>query len=157
MNYFEHATTLLEKQLGYSAVISLATCAGVEVTVRNVDACYRDGAVYIFTYKNSQKMRQLAIQPNVGLCKSYNRTRPFYEGLLQATGIGKDIGHPRGHQLKGTLQDIFDSESSSNIDWDNPQARILKITLTTAIIYDGEYKYSMDFITQEAERTEHLF
>lgn len=152
MNYFDHATMLLDKQLGNDVVIALATYANDEVTVRNTDGYYRDGAVYVLTHAASHKMKQIAVQPNVGFCKNYSRTRHFYEGLLEATGIGENIGSPKGHEMEEELKDVFSSFYDHHVDEDDPLTCILKITLAKAVVFDGEYKYVVDFAMQTAER-----
>lgn len=150
MNYFDHATTLLDKQLGDDVVVSLATCANNRVTVRNVDGYYKGGALYVITNAKSNKMKQIAQQPNVGLCKNFSRTRPFHEGLLEATGQGENIGHPRGHTMEPELREVFRSFYGRPVEEDDPHSCILKINLDTAVIYDGEYRFTIDFSSQTA-------
>ena len=154
MNYFEHATTLLEKQLGYDVVIALATGADGAVTVRNVNGYYRNGDIYVLTHATGEKMRQIAVQPHVGICKSFSRTRPFYEGLLTAEGVGENIGHPFGHEMEEELKDVFHSVYDAHVDEDDPQTCILKLRLTKVTIFDGEYKFDVDFTAQTAQRSE---
>ena len=154
MNYFEHATTLLDKQLGYDVVVALATGVDGIVTVRNVDGYYRNGDIYVLTHEASEKMRHITKQPHVGICKSFSRTRPFCEGLLRAEGIGENIGHPRGHDMEEELKDVFHSVYDVHVDEDDPQTCILRLRLTKAVVFDGEYKFEVDFTAQTAQRSD---
>jgi uncharacterized pyridoxamine 5'-phosphate oxidase family protein len=62
-----HALKILAERFGHDNAISLATIDGDRPAVRTVNSYYEDGSFYMVTYALSNKMKQLAINPNAAI------------------------------------------------------------------------------------------
>lgn len=146
MNDFELACQRLTEQLGRDVVISLATSRNDDVSVRAVDGYYRDCGVYVVTYEASRKMRDIAANPRVALCRS----------LLTASGIGENLGNPlkeENRELREELKQVFCAFYDRHVDEQDPRTCILRIALEQAVVFDDDSKYVVDFKTRTAVRT----
>lgn len=61
------AEKIMRERFGKDSIIALATVEGSMPCVRNVDAYYENGAFYIITHALSNKMKQLAQNPNAAI------------------------------------------------------------------------------------------
>lgn len=146
MNDYENGIDLMKQQLGHDVVISLATRMNDGVNVRNVNGYYKDRDVYVVTHMASHKMKEIEINTNVAICKD----------LMCAWGIGKNIGHPKDEQnimLTKELREIFIAFYDRHVNEKDPETCILKITLNSAIVFDGSNKYMINFENETAART----
>lgn len=64
----EKVQEIMNERFGHDTLIALATINGKFPSVRAVNAYYDDGAFYIITYALSNKIKQIEINPNVGIC-----------------------------------------------------------------------------------------
>lgn len=60
----EQIAEIMDMRFGRDNVIALATACGDIPYVRGVNAYYMDGAFYVITHAKSNKMAQLALNPN---------------------------------------------------------------------------------------------
>jgi uncharacterized pyridoxamine 5'-phosphate oxidase family protein len=88
MNRYEEAMKIMEERFGHDMLISVATIDGNRPAVRTVNSYYENGAFYTVTYALSNKMKQIAVNPNVGVCGEW----------FAAHGIGENIGWIRAEQ-----------------------------------------------------------
>ncbi|HEX2925617.1 MAG TPA: pyridoxamine 5'-phosphate oxidase family protein [Ruminiclostridium sp.] len=138
MNNFESATAVMREQLGNDVVISLATCTEDGVNVRNVDGYYKDGFVYIITHTGTHKMKEIARNPNVAICKD----------LMCAQGIGENMGNPKeepNKDLREELKRVFYQFYDRHVNEDDPGTCILRITLINAVAFSSDTKYVIDY------------
>ncbi len=145
MTDFEAVCQLLNAQMGRDVTISLATCADDELSVRTVDGYYRDCAVYVLTHASSRKMRDIMKNPKVAICRN----------LLQATGIGKNLGHPKedwNKRLIPELKQVFSLFYDSHVNEADPGTCILKIVLIQATVFGSNVKYVVNFSTHSATK-----
>lgn len=146
MKSFKAATELMNQQLGHDVVISLATCKENGVNVRNVDGYYKDGSVYVVTHISTQKMKDIAKTSSVAICKD----------LMCAQGMVENIGNPKVEENKiitKELREAFVSFYDRHVNEDDPGTCILKITLTSAVVFNSNTKYSIDYVNETATET----
>ena len=76
------AEKIMRERFGKDSIIALATVEGSMPCVRNVDAYYENGAFYIITHALSNKMKQLAQNPNAAIAGDW----------FTAHGTGASLG-----------------------------------------------------------------
>ncbi len=143
MTAFESACKLFKEQMGRDVAVSLATCVDNDVTVRTVDGYYKDGAIYVLTHVSSRKMRDIAKNPKVAVCRQ----------LMQATGIGRNLGNPKedwNRQLTPELKRVFSLFYDRHVNEADPGTCILKIVLLRAVVFGSDCKYVVDFSEHSA-------
>lgn len=59
------ARRIMDERFGRDTLIALATVDGNIPNVRTVNAYYENGAFYVITHAQSNKMKQIAENPNV--------------------------------------------------------------------------------------------
>ena len=59
---------IMDERFGRDTLIALATVDANIPNVRTVNAYYENGAFYIITHAQSNKMKQITKNPNVGIC-----------------------------------------------------------------------------------------
>jgi general stress protein 26 len=146
MNIFKAATELMKQQLGHDVVISLATCKEKGVNVRNVDGYYKDGSVYVVTHMSTQKMKDIDKTSSVAICKD----------MMCAQGIGENIGNPKAEEnriITKELRAAFVSFYDRHVNEDDPETCILKITLTSAVVFNVNTKYYIDYENETVTET----
>lgn len=145
MDDFDYACSLLEQQIGGNSELPLATGTDGAVSVRIVNGHYRDGAVYVLTNASTHKIGELTRNPHAALCK----------GLLQAWGIGENLGGPKeekNRELREELKRAFADFYGVDYNEDDPASCVLKIRLEAAVVFDDRSKFVVDFKTRTAKR-----
>ena len=136
-----NAAEIMKERFGRDQLIALATCAAGVPSVRTVNASYQDGHFYIVTYALSEKMKQLAVNPRVGVCGEW----------FSGHGVGENLGHV----LKKENQAIMQVLRKAFADWyDNGHVNeadentcLLRIRLTDGVVYREGQRY--DFAAEE--------
>lgn len=154
MNEFQEGFRLLENIFGNGKdnMISLATIArdtstdgNVRPVVRTVDAYYENGVFYVVTYAKSNKMTQIAANPEVSIAG--------YVEMFTANGIGKNLGwvlEPQNAELRTKLRTAFANWYDEANNEEDKNCCILAIYLTkgTLNINHWEKLYHMDFVNK---------
>lgn len=150
MSKYEDGVKLLEEKFGNGKdnMISLATVARQGVNgkprpvVRDVDAYYEDGVFYVTTYSRSNKMLQIAENPEVAVavCGEW----------FTAVGTGENLGwvlKPENAEMRTKLRKAFAAWYDSANHEDDEGCCILAIRLSrgTLNINHWEKLYHMDF------------
>lgn len=146
MNIFSDACKLMEEQFGQDTIMSLATCVDNNVSVRIINAYYKNGVIYITTHNSSLKMKQIEKNSNVALCKD----------LFNAAGTATNIGHPtlkKNKEIRDELKKVFCAFYDKHVDENSAGTCILKVNLIKAVAFDKENKYVIDFINETANKT----
>ena len=152
MNRYEEGITLLEEKFGNGKdnLISLATIMRELGTdgkprpaVRNVDAYYEDGTFYVVTYAKSNKMLQIAHNPEVSVCGEW----------FTAYGAGENLGwvlDPKNAQIRAKLRTAFAIWYDEANKEENEDCCILAIHLTRGILNINHWEklYCMDFVNK---------
>ena len=152
MNKYKEAMKLMNKRFGQNVVISLATMERNPTTnvyrpcVRNVYSYYEDCTFYAVTYGKSRKMQQIAAEPEVALDVCY--------GWFSANGIGENLGWVRDKkntEIMSKLRAVFAEWYGNGIvNEDDQNTCLLRINLTSGILFDQGKKYEIDFANETA-------
>lgn len=154
MSVYDEGIKLLNDMFGNGKdnVISLATIAleaadsgKPRPVVCSVDACYENGTFYAVTSASSNKMRQIAQNPEVSVSGCLE--------MFTANGIGENLGwvlDAKNAELRAKLRSAFATwydEANNEADED---CCILAIHLTkgTLNINHWEKLYHMDFVNR---------
>jgi len=156
MGDFEEGYALLEEKFGRGkdTVISLATVAlgqgdtgNARPSVRGLDALYEDGVFYVTTNAQSNKMRQIANNPEVSVCSSAE--------MFTANGIGENLGwvlKPENAELRIKLRNAFSAwyDMANNEKDENCCILAIRLSKGTLNVNHWEKLYHMDFIRKRA-------
>jgi len=155
MNEFNEGIRLLEEKFGNGKdnIISLATIAREpgaggkpRPVVRSIDAYYEDGSFYAVTHGKSNKMQQIAQNPEVAVAGCME--------MFTAIGEGINLGwvlDPKNAEIRDKLRKTFAEwyDMANNEQDENCcflQIRLIKGTLN---INHWEKLYHMDFENKE--------
>ena len=78
----EQIAEIMDMRFGRDNVIALATAQDNIPYVRSVNAYYMDGAFYVITHAKSNKMAQLALNPNCAVSGEW----------FSAQGVAENLG-----------------------------------------------------------------
>ncbi len=131
---------MLNERFGKDTLLSLATIDGNRPTVRIVDAYFEDGNFYTIVDAKSEKMKQIAQNPLVGVCST---------DYFSAHGIASNLGHiynDENLELANKLKIVFAKWwDNGHSDYNDINTVILQIKLTDAVFFDFETRYVIDF------------
>jgi general stress protein 26 len=155
MNKYDEAIRLLDEKLGNKDVlISLSTIAlepgdngKSRPAARIVDAYYEDGAFYTVTYAASNKMRQIAQNPEVSICIIVDN--------FTADGIGENLGwvcDEKNAEMMKKLRAIFAAWYNEANNDEDPNTCLLRISLTKGLWNDAHkgIRNEVDFVNKTA-------
>lgn len=138
-NFSAKVREIMDMRFGCDQLIAVATADGDTPSVRTVNAYYEDGAFYVVTYALSNKMRQLAKNPKVGVCGDW----------FTAHGIGENIGHVRAAEnaeIMDKLRVVFQEwYGNGHVNEEDPNTCILRIRLTDGVLFNHGERYDIDF------------
>ncbi len=130
---------ILRERFGKDTLLPLATLDGYFPTVRNVNAYYENGAFYVITNASSGKMKQLAKNASCAVCGDW----------FSSQAIGVSLGwvkDPENSALFEKLRRAFSSWiDNGHCNFDDRSCIILKLRLTTGVLYSHGVKYEIDF------------
>ena len=151
MNNYEEGLKLLDEKFGGNKdnIVSLATIAqepGADGTprpvVRDVDAYYEAGTFFVVTYAKSNKMQQIAKNPQVAVavCGEW----------LTAVGTGENLGwvlDAKNAEIRTKLRTVFAAwyDMANNEKDENCCILAIHLTKGTLNINHWEKLYYMDF------------
>ena len=155
MNKYDQAMKLLDEKLGHKdGLISLSTIALEAGTdgrsrpaARIVDAYYEDGAFYTVTYAASDKMRQIAQNPEVAVC--------IIVDSFTADGLGENlgwVGDEKNTEMMAKLRTIFAEWYYEANNDEDPNTCLLRIRLTKGLWNDAHQgiRNEIDFVNKTA-------
>ena len=156
MNKYEDAMKKLDEKLGNKdGLISLSTIALEPAAdgqsrpdARLVNAYYKDGAFYTVTYATTNKMRQIAKNPNVAVCIIVEN--------FTAEGIGENLGWVRDEknaEIMATLRTVFAEWYNEANNDEDPNTCLLRVRLTRGLWNDPHQgiRNRIDFINKTAD------
>lgn len=155
MSKYDEAMKLLEDQVGNKdCLISLSTIAlepgaygKCRPAARIVDAYYEDGAFYTVTYATSNKMQQIAQNPEVAICIIVEN--------FTADGIGENLGwvcDEKNAEMMTKLRTIFAEWYNEANNDEDPNTCLLRIRLTKGLWNDAHkgIRNEIDFVNKTA-------
>ena len=133
----------MTERFGRDREICLATLEGDRPWVRTVNSYYEDGSFYVITYALSNKIKQLAENPNAAICGDW----------FTAHGVGENLGWVLAEEnaaLLAKLKEVFSAwYGNGDINESDPNTCILRIRLTDGVLFWHGARYDIDF-TQNA-------
>ena len=116
-------------------MIALATADANIPSVRIVNAYYENGAFYIITHAQSNKMKQIAKNPNVGICGEW----------FTAHGKGVSLGYfgkTENCLIADKLKKVFaEWLDNGHTDFDDENTIILRVELTDGLLLSHGTRY----------------
>ena len=154
MNEFEEGLRLINEKFGNGRdnTISLATIAcqaspdgNIRPVVRTVDAYYEDGVFYVVTHAKSNKMKQIAKNPEVSIAGCLE--------MFTANGLGENLGWvlaPQNAEIRSKLRTAFAEwyDMANNEQDENCCILAIHLTRGTLNINHWEKLFYMDFVNK---------
>lgn len=151
MSNYEEGFNLLQEIFGNSKdnVITLSTIARESNSegkprpvVRGVNAYYENGVFYVTTHRKSNKIQQIAENPEISIASCTE--------MFTASGIGEDMGwvmEPKNSEIRIKLRNAFASwyDLANNEKDENCCILAIRLTKGTLNINHWEKLYHMDF------------
>ncbi len=135
----EQIAEIMDIRFGRDNVIALATAQDNIPYVRGVNAYYMDGAFYVITHAKSNKIAQLALNPNCAVSGEW----------FSAQGVGESMGWfglAKNADIADRLRAVFaEWIDNGHNDLDSTDCIILKIKLTSGILYADGVRHEIDF------------
>ena len=135
----EEIDAILLERFGKDSIIALATAIDNVPYVRNVDAFYENGAFYVLTHGLSGKMKQIEENPTVALSGEW----------FTAQGKGVQLGYfgkADNARIAEKMRDVFSAWiDNGHNDFDDINTCILRIELTSGILFSNGKRYEIDF------------
>lgn len=135
----EKVQEIMKERFGHDTLIALATIHDNLPSVRAVNAYYDDGAFYIITYALSNKMKQIEINPNVGICGDW----------FTAHGMGMSLGWFRKEENKAIAEKLKKAFcewiDNGHNNFDDENTIILCVKLTDGVLFSHGTRYDIDF------------
>jgi len=150
MEKYENAIKIMTERFAKDNVIAIATVEYGKPHNRMVDAYYHDGSFYTVTFGLSNKMRQIATNPDVAVCAV-----DWFTGY----GLGENLGHVLAEcnaEIMGMVRKAFAAwYDGGHMDESNVNTCLLRIKLTNGLLIDhetkyGEQYYKVDFTNKTA-------
>lgn len=130
---------IMEERFGKNTIIAIATVKDGMPYVRNVNGFYENGAFYIITYALSNKMKQIAENPQVAISGDW----------FTAHGTGRNLGwfckkenKIIADKLRTAFQEWIDNGHNNFHD---ENTCILCIQLTDGILFSHGTRYDINF------------
>ena len=145
MNAYDDAMKVLRDLFGRDCLFALATSASDSVSVRFIDTCFDGDGFYVVTYRCSQKMVQIASNPNVALA-SLNMHR--------FDGTAVDLGHPLSPEnsaIREKLIRVFEPWYFKHNDENDKNMAYMKIVPSNGFFHKDGTGYKVDFSNKTAE------
>ena len=142
---YNRALEVMAENFSQVTEMCLATSANNIVSARDLNAYYHDGKVYVLSKDHNHLMHDIQQNPNVALC----------HGSHTMQGTAQSIGHPldaHNAAIRRAMKKEFSLNYNEYVTEDNPDMRILVITLTHAVTYTRFHRYVIDFVNKTAER-----
>jgi len=160
---YEEGLKLIEEKFGNGKdnVISLGTIAkepgdsgNPRPVVRSIDAYYEDGVFYAVTYAKSNKMQQIAINPEVSIGGCME--------MFTANGIGENLGwvlDPKNAEMRTKLRTAFAAwyDMANNEKDENCCILSIRLTKGTLNVNHWEKLYHMDFVNKKSMENGGIF
>lgn len=134
------AQKIMNERFNHDTLIALATIENGIPYVRTVDGYYEDGSFYIITYLLSNKMNQIAKNPNVAVSGEW----------FSGHGIGMNIGHileKKNEEIANKLRKAFAPwYNNGHINEEDPDTCILRIALSDGVLMAQGTCYNIKFV-----------
>lgn len=149
---YRRGLEVMTENFGHVTEMCLASGANNLISARDLNAYYREGKFFVLSKMGNTLMHDITVNPNVGLC----------HGSHNMHGVARSLGHPLDPQnvaIRKEMKREFSLNYDEYVTEDNPDMRIVEITLTHAETFTRYHRYEIDYVNQMGERdhTEPLF
>ena len=135
----EEIEKVLIERFAKDSLISLATVKDNVPYVRTVDAYYENGSFYVLTYALSNKMKQIAINPNAAISGDW----------FTANGKGINLGYfgkEENKEIAEKMREYFAAWiDNGHNNFDDENTVILQIRLTEGTVVVNNEWIDIDF------------
>ena len=138
MELFEKSMSVLSELFGQDYQFSLATAKDNKPSVRVVDIYYEEGAFWVVTYANTDKVKEIEENPNVALCSEFHSFK----------GNAYNMGHPlkeENRKIRETLINVFQPWYFEHNDENDMNMCYVKIDLTEGFFHKAGKGYRVNF------------
>lgn len=139
MDMQKKAEALLTQRFAEEKLLALATAENNIPSVRQVNACYVDGAFYTLTARGSSKLRQIAQNPAIALSGHW----------FSGQGFAFDLGWayaPENIELAKRLLPAFEGWlAEESLDLPKEAVHLLQLRLCRGRILDSGQAYAFSF------------
>ena len=133
------AEEIMIDRFGKDSIIALATTEDAKPYVRSVNSFYESGSFYILTYGLSNKMKQIAKNPNVAISGDW----------FTASGKGINLGYfgkKENEIIANKMKYVFSEWiDNGHNNFDDVNTCILRIDLTEGVMFTPDNRYEIDF------------
>lgn len=144
MEIYENAMKLMAELFSRDYQFAMATMADNTPSLRFIDTYFDNGAFYGVTYANTNKMKEIAANPNVALCSR--------KGYL-FSGKAYNIGHPllpENSEIRSKLVKAFEPWYFKHNN-EKDDICILKIEPLSGFVHKDGIGYNINFIEKTVE------
>lgn len=139
MKLNDKVESIMVERFGVDNVMALATICDGMPCVRYVNAYYENGAFYIISHELSNKMKQINMDPKVGICGEW----------FSAQGNGVNLGYfgkENNKQIADKLREVFASWiDNGHNDFTDVHTCILKVELTKGTLFSHGERFNIEF------------
>lgn len=130
--------SLLTERFGRDTLLSLATLDHGRPSVRTVNAYYAEGAFYMITWAKSGKMRQIAENPEVGVCGEW----------FTGHAVAKNLGHVllmENAGMLGRLRQAFAAwYGNEHVNEADPETILVQLRLKDGVLFHQGERIAFD-------------
>ena len=130
---------ILIERFGNDNIIALATTVDNKPYVRSVDSFYENGSFYVLTHGLSNKMKQIAENPNVAISGEW----------FTANGKGINLGYfgkKENEIIANKMKCVFSEWiDNGHNNFEDENTCILQIELTNGLLLSHGTRYEIDF------------
>ena len=125
----EEVEKIMKERFGKDSIIALATIENGMPYVRDVDAYYENGAFYIITYADSNKMKQIEKNPVTAIAGEW----------FTGHGTGRNLGYfckDKNKEIAGRLREAFAAGiDNGHNNFEDEKTIILSVELTDGLLW----------------------
>lgn len=133
--FSREAEQIMMERFGKDTIIALATTENETPYVRYVNAYYENGSFYVITYALSNKMKQIAQNPNVGICGEWFTAHG--KGINMGW-FGKEDNAVIAQKLRKVFCEWIDNGHN---DFNDENTIILRVELTNGLLLSHGTRY----------------
>lgn len=144
MDAYEVGLQKLSALFSQDRTFVLATVKESKPSQRVVDTYYDEGVFWIVTYAQSNKVKELRMNPQVSLCNSFHTFN----------GLAYYAGHPLDEQnkdIRAKLIQVFEPRYFAHNNEADKDMCYVRIELTEGFFHTDGFGYIMDFTKHEAK------
>ena len=139
MNNYKNTITLMEEMFSRDYQFAMATTVNDIPSLRFIDTYFENGAFYVVTYANTDKVKEIAVNPNMALC-----SRKGYSFSGKAYNIGHPL-LPENSDIRSKLIKAFKPWYFKHNNEDD-NICILKIEPKSGFVHKDGIGYNINFV-----------